>query len=375
MATTAHESTERRLEEGSTLSPDQNKITDDDMVDQRTPKTRANWLLLFIYVAAAAVGTIGGPLLIRLYYLHGGNRKWVASWLQTAGFPILLIPLSILFCRSKIAGVPFWADRKLLISSAVIGLLLGLDNFMYSLGLSYLPVSTSSLLFSTQLAFTAFFALVIVKQKFTPFSINAVVLMTLGAILLGIRKSGDRPSNVTGGEYILGFVVTLGAASLLGFLLPCIETAYAKTSKTINYTVVLQFQFGTAVFATLFCLTGMVINGDFSAMAKEAREFGLGETKYYVVLCCCALLFQCLFVGMLGVVFCTTSLFSGVLTATLLPMTEVAGVIFYHENFTGEKGMALALCIWGFTSFFYGAYLKEKKQKIKKLSESSHQSD
>ncbi|XP_068649100.1 purine permease 1-like [Aristolochia californica] len=350
---------ERSLEEGS-LSPE-NKNTEMDVA----PKRHISLWILLLNVAAAAVGTIGGPLLIRLYYLHGGNRKWVASWIQTAGFPILLIPLSVLFCRSKVAGVPFWAEPKLLISSAVIGLFIGLDNFMYSLGLSYLPVSTSSLLFSTQLAFTAFFALIIVKQKFTPYSINAVVLMTLGAILLGIRKNGDRPPGVTNGEYLLGFVITLGAASLLGFLLPCIETAYTKASRAITYSVVMQFQFGTTFFATVFCTIGMLINNDFSEIAREARAYELGEVKYYVVLACCAVAFQFLFVGMLGVIFCTTSLFSGVLTATLLPMTEVAAVIIYHEKFTGEKGMALALCIWGFTSYFYGAYRGEKKQENK----------
>ncbi|XP_068651562.1 purine permease 3-like [Aristolochia californica] len=348
---------ERSLEEGS-LSPE-NKNTDMDVA----PKRHVNWWILLLNVAFAAVGTIGGPLLIRLYYLHGGNRKWIASWVQTAGFPIFLIPLSVLFSRSKLAGAPFWAEPKLLISSAVIGLLIGLDNFMYSLGLSYLPVSTSSLLFSTQLAFTAFFALIIVRQKFTPYSTNAVVLMTLGAILLGIRKNGDRPPHVTNSEYLLGFVITLGAASLLGFLLPCIETCFAKASRAITYPVVMQFQFGTTFFATVFCTIGMLINNDFSAMAREARVYELGEVKYYVVLACCAVMFQFLFMGMLGVVFCTSSLFSGVLTATLLPMTEVAAIIFYHEKFTGEKGMALALCIWGFTSYFYGSYRSVKKQE------------
>ncbi|OVA07170.1 hypothetical protein BVC80_1289g91 [Macleaya cordata] len=31
------------------------------------------WGLLFLYCICSAVGTIGGPLLLRLYFLHGGN--------------------------------------------------------------------------------------------------------------------------------------------------------------------------------------------------------------------------------------------------------------------------------------------------------------
>ncbi|KAG9457230.1 hypothetical protein H6P81_001738 [Aristolochia fimbriata] len=335
--------------------------------DQRTDgKNKAGWLLLLFNISLTAIGTIGGPLLLRLYYVNGGNRKWLMSWLQTAGFPLLLFPLSILYLRHRSArpGVPFTAEPKLLLSSAAIGFLVGLNNFLYSLGLSYLPVSTSSLLFSTQLAFTAFFALIIVKQKFTPFSVNAVVLMTLGAILVGIRKSGDRPPAVSDTQYLLGFLMTLAAAALLGFTFPCIELAYAKAGAgAINFAVVLQFQLGVCFFATVFCTVGMLVNEDFGALAREASEFGLGESKYYFLLFFAGVVFQLIFVGAFGVIFCTSSLFAGVLNATLLPVTEVAGVLIYHERFTGEKGMALFLCLWGFASYFYGSYRNDQKKK------------
>ncbi|KAL5992600.1 hypothetical protein ACLOJK_013519 [Asimina triloba] len=327
---------------------------------------RVKLLLLLLNCAITAVGAIGGPLMSRLYYLHGGNRKWVPSWLQTAGFPILLLPLTILHIRSrtdKRRPTRFLAQPKLLVASAAIGLLAGLDNYMYSLGLSYLPVSTSSILFATQLAFTAIFALIIVRQTFTPYAINSVVLMTLGSVVLGIRTNGDRPPGVSDSKYFLGFFITLGAAALLGFILPSIELAYAKCSKAITYAAVLQFQLGAALFATMFCTVGMIINNDFQAIQREAREYGLGEKKYYAVLVTCAVLFQMLFIGTLGVVFCVSSLFAGVLSAMLLPMTEVAGVIAFKEKFTAEKGIALALCLWGFASYFYGAYAANRNQK------------
>lgn len=227
------------------------------------PKRNIKWWLVLINVVCIGVGTIGGPLLTRMYFLHGGSRKWLSSWLQTAGFPILLGPLIFLYKRHQARGIRFIAEPKLIAASAAVGVLIGLDNFMYSHGLSTLPVSTSSLLFSTQLAFTAFFALIIVRQKFTPYSINAVVLMTLGAVLLGMRKGGDRPAGVSNADYLLGFIITLGAAAVLGFLLPCIELIYAKASKVINYAVVMQFQLGVSFFATLFSTIGMIANKDF----------------------------------------------------------------------------------------------------------------
>ncbi|KAK9156886.1 hypothetical protein Scep_003460 [Stephania cephalantha] len=328
------------------------------------------WWLLLLNAALLAVGTIGGPLLLRLYFLHGGSRRWIPGWLQTAGFPILLVPIGILYVRQ---GSPrngkFFASPKLLLCGVFIGLLTGIDSFMYSLGLSYLPVSTSSLLLSTQLVFTAVFALIIIRHKFTPYSTNAVVLMTLGSILLGISKSGDRPAGVTNAQYWLGFIVTLGAAALLGFMLPITEVSYTKVGKALTYSSVLQFQFVAALSATLFCTIGMLINKDFSAMPREASKYELGTAKYYLVLLASAIVWQLLFIGNMGLIFCSSSLTSGVVNATLLPVTEIAAVIVYHEKFNGQKGMSLALCIWGFASYFYGSYRATKKQQLGKGTE------
>ncbi|GFP99910.1 purine permease 1 [Phtheirospermum japonicum] len=73
---------------------------------------------------------------------------WFSSWLQTGGWPIILVPL------------------------LVIGTLTGLGDYLYVYGVAQLPVSTSSLILASQLAFTAAFAFLLVKQKFTSYSVN-----------------------------------------------------------------------------------------------------------------------------------------------------------------------------------------------------------
>ncbi|KAL5982613.1 hypothetical protein ACLOJK_016687 [Asimina triloba] len=324
------------------------------------------WSLLLLNVFFMAVGTIGGPLLLRLYYRHGGGRRWLSSFLQNAGFPILFVPLFILHMRSKARQIPaskFFIEPKLVAASAFLGLLLGLDNFMYALGLSYLPVSTSSLLFATQLAFTAIFAFLIVRHKFTPYSINSVILMTLGSIMLGLRASGDRPAGVSRAKYLMGFFFTLGSAALSGFIWPSIEFSYSKARRRVTFTTVLQFQLGVAVFASIFSVTGMAINNDFKVIPREAREYGLGNGMYYFVIAAAAVAFQLSFIGSLGVIFCSSSLLSGLISSFLLPFTEIAAVIAYKEKFSGEKGMALALSMWGFASYFYGEYRAAKEEQ------------
>ncbi|OVA15270.1 Drug/metabolite transporter [Macleaya cordata] len=340
-------------------------------------RKRIKWWLFLINCVLATTGTVGGPLTIRLYYQHGGSRRWLPTWLQTAGFPFLLIPCIILYVRNRSnqtnnqQASTFYLRPKLLIFSAVIGLVIGVDNFMYSSGLSYIPLSTSSILFSTQLAFTAIFALILVKQKFTPYSINAVLLMTLGAILLGLRKGGDRPPNVNDAQYLTGFFLTLGGAALLGIYLPLIELAYVKGGQEINFSIVTQVQIVTSLSATIFSSIGMLINHDFQAIPKEAKEFGLGEVKYYMVLVACAIMFQLLIVGSLGVIFCSSSLLCGIITTSMIPVTEIFSAILFKEKFNGEKGLSLILCLWGVTSYFYGVYRMSKKNIKNNKTESS----
>lgn len=97
---------------------------------------------------------------------------------------------------------------------------------------------------------------------------------------------------------------------------------------------------------------------------REARDFKLGETKYYVVLVWSAIMWQFFFLGAIGVIFCASSLLSGIIIAAFLPVTEVLAVIVYKESFHAEKGVALVLSLWGFVSYFYGE-IKQDREKNK----------
>ena len=75
------------------------------------------------------------------------------------------------------------------------------------------------------------------------------------------------------------------------------------------------------------------------------------------------IVWQCFFLGALGVVFSASSLVSGIVIAVLLPVTEILAVIFFAEKFQAEKGISLALSLWGFVSYFYGEIKDPKKTK------------
>ncbi|KAM3338084.1 purine permease 3 [Capsicum galapagoense] len=342
------------------------------MEDQGVSAITMKRILLVINCLILSIGVCGGPLMMRLYFVEGGSRIWLSSWLQTGGWPLTLIPLAILyFYRRKNKGSDtkfYFITPRIFIASFVIGVVIGLDDFFYSWGGSKLPVSTSSLLIAAQLAFTAIGAFFIVKLKLTSYSINAVVVLTVGAVLLGIRANSDRPEGVTSKAYVIGFIMTLSAAGLYGLIIPCIELIYMKANQAITATLVLEIQMVMCFAATAFCTIGMIVNKDFQAISREAKQYNLGEARYYIVLVWSTIIWQCFYVGAIGVIYCSSSLMSGILLAVLLPVTEVLAVIFFKEKFSGEKGLSLFLSLWGFVSYMYGEY-KQEKQKNNKSQE------
>ncbi|KAL4281887.1 hypothetical protein GQ457_03G033690 [Hibiscus cannabinus] len=325
--------------------------------------------LLVINCVILTVGNSGGSLISRVYFVHGGKRIWFSSWLQTAAWPIYIFIIAGAYMYRSRTTEPtsenklFYMKPSLFIASAVIGILTGLDNYFYAYGVSLLPVSTCNLILASQLAFTAGFAFLLVKQKFSAYSINAVFLLTIGAGILAVPTSGDEAENESKREYTVGFLMTLAAAALYGLVLPLVELMYQKANQEITYALVLEIQLVTSVFATAFCTIGMLVNNDFKVIGREAREFDLGETKYYVVAISSAILWQGYFLGGIGIVFCASSLLSGMVTAIQLPILEILAVIFFREKFEAEKGLSLVLSLWGFLSYFYADIKKLKRMK------------
>ncbi|EXB75580.1 Purine permease 3 [Morus notabilis] len=233
---------------------------------QSSGGNRQNKALLILNCILLSIGNCGGPLIMRLYFLNGGKRVWLSSWLETGGWAIILLPLAFSFYRRRrqnSAAKFFEIKPFLFLASAGVGLLTGLDDYIYAYGVARLPVSTSALIIASQLAFTAAFAYLLVKQKFTSYSVNAVVLLTIAGAVLALHTSGDRPKGESNKEYLMGFLMTVGAAVLYGFILPLMELVYKKAKQEITYSLVLEIQMVMCFFATAFCTVGMIVNKDF----------------------------------------------------------------------------------------------------------------
>ncbi|XP_027338314.1 probable purine permease 4 [Abrus precatorius] len=330
------------------------------------PLLVTNYLCLF-------VGSLCSSLLSKYYFIHKGSSRWVSTWVQTAGFPLLMIPIALSYLLNFTKRKPFTDfTPKMLILSGSIGVVLGLNNLLFSWGNSYLPVSTSALLLSSQLVFNLVLSVIIVKQKITFSNLNCVILLTLSSILLALDSSHERLKGITQRNYLIGFFCTIGAGLLFALYLPVMEKVYKKV---YCYEMVMEMQLIMEIAATTLATIGMAWDGGFSEMKTESeRIFDKGSTVYWVTVMANVVTWQLCFMGTAGMVFLTCSLTGGICMTALLSMNVLGGVVVFRDAFGGVKAVSTALCMWGFCSYVYGIYNKMKQHKDpinKKISETS----
>lgn len=323
--------------------------------DQKCSTNKRYMPLLVINYLCLFVGSVSASLLSKYYFIHKGSSKWVATFVQTAGFPLLMLPISLPYLLKFTKRVPFTNfTPKMLVLSISIGVMLGFNNLFFSWGNSYLPVSTSSLLLSSQLLFNLLFSIIIVKQKLTFSNVNCVILLTLSSIILALDSSEEKPKGVTQKDYFIGFLCSIVAGLLFALYLPVMEKVYKKV---YCYEMVMEMQVIMECAATLLATIGMACEGGFSEMKREGeRVFDKGSRVYWVTVMGNVVTWQLCFMGTAGMVFLTCSLTGGVCMTALVSMNVLGGVVVFRDEFGGFKAVSTVLCIWGFCSYVYGIY-------------------
>lgn len=319
--------------------------------------------LLLINFTCLFVGSVSSSLLSKYYFNHKGSSKWVSTWVQSAGFPLLLFPIFLPYYLFKSTQrKPFTRFTPGILSLSIfIGLMIGLNNLLFSWGNSYLPVSTSALLLSSQLVFNLILSVIIVKQKVSFMNLNCVILLTLSSVLLALGSSHDRPHDLTRANYFIGFMATIGAGLLFALYLPIMEMIYKKV---YCYAMMVEMQLVMEISATVLASVGMAWDGGFTdIMKRESKEvFDKGEGVYWATVMTNVVTWQLCFLGTAGTVFLTCSLTGGICMTALLGMNVLGGVLVYREEFGGVKAVSTVLCGWGFCSYVYGRYVNMLKQ-------------
>ncbi|KAI3764550.1 hypothetical protein L2E82_14561 [Cichorium intybus] len=309
------------------------------------------WGLVFLNIAFLLIGQGTALILIRFYYEHGGESKWTATLAQNAGFPILFIPF-ILFPKMK---EPATRSPPIVVFSVyfVLGALVASDHLLFSVGLAYLPVTTYSLICATKLSFSVLFSYFINSQKFTILIINSVVALSLSACLVGVSNYAPDPPVVDRTQYILGFLATLSASALYALLLSATQLSFHKFIKKETFAVVLELQIYTSFVATCFSLVGLFASGEWRWLRDELGSFNEGSLSYAMTLVWTAVAWQICSVGVVGLIFIVSSLFSNVISTLSLAISPLVVAVVYDYTLNGPRVIAVLLGFWGFFTYIY----------------------
>nr|DAD18205.1 TPA_asm: hypothetical protein HUJ06_019668 [Nelumbo nucifera] len=296
----------------------------------------------------------------------------MATLVQTAAFPILLLPLFLFPSSQNPSTTSTDSAQPSIVTVVVVYLFLGIliagDNMLYSVGLLYLSASTYALICASQLAFNAVFSFFINSQKFTALILNCIVLLTLSASLIAVRSDSAEPEGVSKGKYVLGFLCTLGASAAYSLILSLMQLSFQKVLKKQTFSIVLQMQIFTSLVATCACIVGLFASGEWKGLKEEMDQFGKGKVSYVMTLVWTAVSWQICSVGVVGLIFVASSLFSNVISTLALPLVPVAAVILLHDKMDGVKVVAMLLAIWGFASYLYQHYIDDSKLKAKQTN-------
>ncbi|XP_037447835.1 probable purine permease 11 [Triticum dicoccoides] len=325
------------------------------------------WLMVVLNMFFLVAGQTSATLLGRFYYNEGGNSKWLSTFVQTAGFPVLFVAQFLFRPKSPSTQAttsgPEASITKITLIYIALGLIIAADDLMYSYGLLYLPVSTYSLICASQLAFNAVFSYFLNAQKFTPLIFNSVLLLTFSASLLGVDEDSPSSSDISQGNHVLGFVLTLGASATYSLILSLMQVTFEKVIKRETFSVVLNMQIYTAFVATLASLVGLFASGEWKTLEGEMHMFSPGKVSYVMTVLWTAISWQIASVGVVGLIFVVSSLFSNVISTLALPIIPVFAVIFFHDKMDGIKIIAMLIAIWGFISYGYQLYVDDKKSR------------
>ncbi|XP_024018383.1 probable purine permease 10 [Morus notabilis] len=319
------------------------------------------WLRVAIYAFLLLCGQSTAMLLGRLYYDKGGKSQWMGTLVQLAGFPILSPYYCIARRKNTTITNSFITGQKSVLILALVcvflGIVLAADCFLYSVGLMYLPVSTYSLICASQLAFNAFFSFFLNSQKFTPYTVNSLVLLTISSMLIVFQADSEDNPEAPKGKYAIGFICTVAASAVYGLMLCLTQFAIEKILKRETFSVIMDITVCESLIATCAVLVGLFVSGEWKGLNEEMHAFSLGKASYVMTLAGTAISWQAFFIGTVGLILEVSSLFSNAISVLGLPVVPVLAVFFFHEKMDGVKVMALLLAIWGFISYVYQNYL------------------
>ncbi|KAK7834740.1 purine permease 21, partial [Quercus suber] len=159
-----------------------------------------------------------------------------------------------------------------------------------------------------QLTFNAFFSFLINSQKFTPFIINSLVLLTISSALLVFQTNSTGP---------------IGNSNL----------SFHKILRRETFIVILEMIIYQSLVAICATLVGLFASGEWKGLKREMDEFELGKFIYVSTLIWTAIASQIFNIGTEGLIHEVSSLLSNVISVLGLPVIPVLADSYSFADF------------------------------------------
>ncbi|MBA0619292.1 hypothetical protein Godav_028498 [Gossypium davidsonii] len=145
----------------------------------------------------------------------------------------------------------------------------------------------------------------------------------------------DEKNPVGKNEHTIGFIAIVGASACYALLLSLTHFLFDKIQKKGTFSVVFEMQIYTSLVSR--------------------------KVIYVVSLIGTALAWQICTMGVVGLIYLVSSLFSNAVSMLSLPFVPVVGVLFYKEKMDAIKVWAMLFTLWGFDFYIYQQYLDDNK--------------
>ncbi|KAL0807852.1 hypothetical protein Bca101_100344 [Brassica carinata] len=344
------------------------------------------WPTIIICFILVITGQSIAKLLENYYYLHTTNKRratWFQSLLQVIGFPFLHTPFYFLLYPDprKPNQLPPSSDRTslrfLTLLYPGIGVSMVFHARLYTKGKLEIPFNVFTLIYTAQLLFTTVLSFIVKKFKFNRWIfISLFFAMAAGALTLSSSFPGE-PENDTA-KYRTGVLSAIFAAFSFSYIITGSQNVFdnviskrdVATNRKPSFASVFELIFFSSIFATIVFLAGLFITGELHVVKTEVRGFSQGKRAYILTMMGQVGAWQVYWVGLVGLVFAVSSMFSNVISVCTWPIVSLLGVLFFdsgNDDLDYYRGAASVSAFRSIVSYFY-RLRKEKRNSYETTS-------
>lgn len=135
------------------------------------------------------------------------------------------------------------------------------------------------------------------------------------------------------------------------------------TNRKPSFASVFELIFFSSIFATIVFLAGLFITGEHHVVKTEVRGFSQRKRAYILTMMGQVGAWQVYWVGLVGLVFAVSSMFSNVISVCTWPIVSLLGVLFFdsgNDDLDYYRGAASVSAFLSIVSYFY-RLRKEKR--------------